>query len=29
MMRQILFQSLYQFLVMILCLYLAPKVGGY
>jgi len=29
MMRQILFQSLYQFLVMLLVLYVAPKVGGY
>jgi Ca2+ transporting ATPase len=29
MMRQILFQSLYQLIVMILCLYVGPKVGGY
>ena len=29
MMRQILGQSIYQFIVMILCMYVAPKVGGY
>ena len=29
MMRQIIFQSSYQLLVMILCLYVGPKVGGY
>ena len=29
MMRQIIFQSTYQLIVMILCLYVGPKVGGY